>query len=73
MMSDYKHKSGVQKRKEKKERISKITKTTYKIDTSLRKKATSSEQLKDAVDFAYKTKHQQLQNHLLNLKLLEFC
>jgi len=32
MISDYKDKSGAQKRKEEKETISKIRKTTHKID-----------------------------------------
>ena len=50
-MSDYKHETGAQKRKEKKERISQIRKTTHKIDTFFVKKATSSEQIKDAADF----------------------
>ena len=57
-MSDYKHKSGAQKRKEKKEAISKIKKTTHKIDTFFAKKATdtSSEQVKDAADFGLQDK-----------------
>ena len=56
MMSDYKHKSGAQKRKEKKETISMIKKTTHKIDKFFAKEATSSEQVEDATDFGLQDK-----------------
>lgn len=56
MMFAYKHKSGAQKRQDKKETISKIRKTTHKIDTIFAKKATSSEQVKDAADFGLQDK-----------------
>ena len=54
--SGYKHKSGVQKRKEKKERIYKIRKKTYEIDTVLAKKSSSSEQIKDSAGFGLQDK-----------------
>ena len=52
-MYDYKQKSGAQKRKGK---ISKTRKTTHKIDIFFVKKATSSEQFKDAADFSLQYK-----------------
>ena len=56
MMSDYKHKSGAQKIKDKKETISKIRKTTHKINTFFAKKGTFSDQVKDATDFCLQDK-----------------
>ena len=62
MMPDHKHKSGAQKRKEKKKQFQKRKeiqkrkekkkkKTTHNIDTFFAKKATSFEQVKVAADF----------------------
>ena len=48
-MYDYKHQRGAQKKR--KGKIFKIRKTTHKIDIFFVKKAVSSEQFKDAVDF----------------------
>ena len=67
MMPDHKHKSGAQKRKEKKNQFQnrkeiqkrkekKKKKTTHSIDTFFAKKATSFEQVKVAADFGLQDK-----------------
>ena len=67
MMPDHKHKSGAQKRKEKKKQFQKRKeiqkrkekkkkKTTHNINTFFAKKATSFEQVKVAADFGLQDK-----------------
>ena len=86
MMPNHKHKSGAQKRKEKKKQFQKrkeIQKKQFKKEKRKRKKRQHIilirfllrklhplSKLKLQLTLAYKTKRQQLQRHLLNLKLL---
>ena len=70
MMSDHKHKSGAQKRKEKKKQFLRKRRQHIILIHFLLRKLHPLSKLKLQLTLAYKTKRQQSQRHLLNLKLL---